>query len=225
MYCEVRRYKNKKKMKYKRILIISIIVGIILFFTIYFFITVNRILKNVSNQEVKSLFTVYLNTAANEVIDPFWTYTDFLNIEKDVNGDIILIQANSVLVNSIARNTVLKAQGYMDDVTEYVVSIPLGTLTGFNFLTGRGPKVNFKIMPVAFVSTDMISTFSQAGINQTKHSINLDMKADINIVLPGSQSKVILDVPILISESIIPGKVPNVYLGTNSMSSLLNLVP
>ena len=64
------------------------------------------------------------------------------------------------------------------------LDIALGTFTGLALLTGFGPDVSIKIMPIGTANCDFVSTFISAGINQTIHRIYLYTVCKVNIVTP-----------------------------------------
>lgn len=100
---------------------------------------------------------------------------------------------------------------------EQDVKIPIGTLSGSPLLAGKGFKVTIRVLPLGSVKCQFVSEFETAGINQTRHKIYLDVVATISIVLPTSQSIVKTNTPVLVSESIIVGKVPDTYLSAGSI--------
>ncbi|MBO7736819.1 MAG: sporulation protein YunB, partial [Clostridia bacterium] len=63
------------------------------------------------------------------------------------------------------------------------------------------------------------------GINQTKHSIYLEVIADISIVLPSGTSNFASLTQVLICESVLVGTVPDTYLQTDIFGHGYDLVP
>ena len=53
------------------------------------------------------------------------------------------------------------------------------------------------------------------GINQTKHSIYLNVIADISIVMPSRTENFAVATEILVGEFVIVGNVPDTYLQTD----------
>ena len=75
------------------------------------------------------------------------------------------------------------------------------------------------------MSCDFTSTFESVGINQTKHSIYLNVIADISIVMPSRTENFAVPTEILVGESVIVGQVPDAYLQSDIFGSKLNLSP
>jgi hypothetical protein len=51
-----------------------------------------------------------------------------------------------------------------------------------------------------------------AGINQTKHQINLEVIVDIDILIPWETESAQVITEVMIADTIIVGKVPETYL-------------
>ena len=75
------------------------------------------------------------------------------------------------------------------------------------------------------IDTNFISEFTPAGINQTLHKLFMEVTATVHIIIPGAENKVTTITQVLIEESIIIGKIPDVYLGTQTADVTYNLVP
>ena len=79
--------------------------------------------------------------------------------------------------------------------------------------------------PLRCVSCDYSSTFDSVGINQTKHSIYLNVIADISIVMPSRTENFAVATEILIGESVLVGQVPDAYLQSDIFGNKPNLSP
>ena len=102
---------------------------------------------------------------------------------------------------------------------------PIGALTGIEALAGFGQKINIKIIPISNVECRFVSKFRQAGINQTLHSLYLEIVSDISIILPSKSTNLASTIEVLICESVITGKIPDVYLQASMSGENGVLVP
>ena len=103
--------------------------------------------------------------------------------------------------------------------------VPIGALTGVEALAGFGEKINIKIIPISNVECRFVSKFVDAGINQTKHSLYLEIVSDISIILPSKSTNLASTIEVLICESVITGKIPDTYLQASLASAGGALVP
>ena len=73
----------------------------------------------------------------------------------------------------------------LSEVTTKELSVPVGTLLGSPFLSGRGPLIRVRMQSVGSSSAHFENAFTSAGINQTKHQIYLVVDVYVSILLPG----------------------------------------
>jgi len=212
--------------KFLRVIIaILVFVAIFIFCTIYFRSNVVPTVMDSSVAQVRAIATNAVNLAATTVINGGLTYDELFEVKYDNNGKISMIQANSPRINTIAREIANLAQANLDSLGTQEISIAFGTFTGLALLTGFGPDVTIKIVPIGTANCDFVSCFQSAGINQTSHKIYIDVYADVNIITPIDEPTVQVKAEILVCENVIVGDVPDTYFGINDISGILNLNP
>ena len=209
--------KSSPLKKLKKGIILAVIFLVIVVVCIYTLNSVSPTIVAFSEAKIKSLTTAAVNSAIFEVMLEPISYGDLVSIEKNADGEITLIAANSMIINKLARDMAQSTETYIEKMGEQDVKIPIGTLSGSPLLAGKGFKVTIRVLPLGSVKCKFVSEFETAGINQTRHKIYLDVVATISIVLPTSQSIVKTNTPVLVSESIIVGKVPDTYLSAGSI--------
>lgn len=173
--------------------------------------------------QVRAIATNSVNVAATSVLNDGITYDQLFEVVKDQDGKITMIQANSPRINKIAREIANLAQANLDSLGTQEIAIAAGTFTGLALLTGFGPDVTIKIVPIGTANCDFVSYFQPAGINQTLHKIYIDVYADIDIITPIDQPRVQVKAEILVCENLIIGQVPEVYLNMADISDMLDL--
>lgn len=186
---------------------------------------VNPILRKISEEEVRAMASTAVNEAALQVMAGAIDYNDILEIEKNTEGDVILIQAKPVEINALARNVTLLTQSYLSQLGLKGIAVPIGTLSGLAFLSGKGSEMRFRVLPVGSADARFTSSFKATGINQTRHQIYMDVLTTINVVIPGLSFAVSTNTQVPIAETIIVGKVPDTYLQSSYLDEMLNLVP
>lgn len=186
---------------------------------------VRPVMRTVSEEAVRVMTTEAVNEAASIVMCQTVGYTDIIKTEKNAEGDIVLITADPLTVNELARGVVLLVQSRIQQAGEQGISIPIGTMSGITFLSGKGKSIRFKALPVGTASTTFVSDFKSMGINQTLHRISLQVSAEVTLVVPGMDIDVRTVTEIVIAESVIVGKVPDTYLHSGTLDEMLNLVP
>lgn len=220
-------YQTKKRRKLRRrtrLLMIALsIVGAFVLAFIYFQRNVTRVLVSISEATMRASTTVAVNDAVYYTLSDELRYEDLVTVERDTQGDIVSVSANALKINKIARDTASISQSNLKNLSLNGIPIPLGALTGIEAFAGLGPQIPFRIIPVSSVTCDFSSEFESVGINQTKHSIYLNVIADISIVMPSRTENFAVMTEILVGEFVIVGDVPDTYLQTDIFGNKLPL--
>ena len=214
-----------KRTKSKRNLIIIVLIFFIFLLSLYYFNIMLPIIKTYSKAEVNAATEKAVNMAISNVINRTLNYDSLIDINYNSTGEIVSFSANQYEINTITREIVKETQYQMNTLGSDGLKIKLGTFLGIPFFIERGPIINLKLMPIGAVNGEFISEFNSVGINMTKHSLFLYINTHISIVLPIKNYEVKTSTQILLAESIIVGKVPEVYLQGGGLNKLLNLVP
>lgn len=204
--------KNVKKIKILVIVVIAVFVAIVIIKAI------EPVINKQSIVVAKSIATKISNEQATVVMANY-KYQDLCSIEKDENGNIKMIKSNIIPVNEIISDIAVRIQDELNKTQDGEVFIRLGTLTGSKLLSGRGPKVNFKIVTIGNVETDLKSEFSSAGINQTLHRIYLQVKCKVIVLTPFSSIEEEITNQVLLAEAVIVGNIPNTYYNLEGINN------
>ena len=139
-------------------------------------------------------------------------YSELVTVHKNGAGEIAALTCDAQRINAIARDAAYLAQAGFARRGEEGVKVPLGAFTGIEALSGFGPPVTFKLLPVGTARCTFRSDFTSAGINQTRHAVYLDIVLDITVVLPAGTSEFEERAEVMICEGVLAGKVPDFIL-------------
>lgn len=219
------RYKVKNK-KFKRFkVLVAIICLLIIGVLIYFQRNVTKVLISISEATIRSITTVAVNDAIYYTLNDTVRYEDLITVERDTSGNVTSITTDSLKINRIARDTAYLSQENLNKMSAEGIMVPIGALTGVEALAGFGQPINIKIIPISNVECRFVSKFKQAGINQTLHSLYLEIVSDISIILPSQSTNLASTTEVLICESVIVGKIPDTYLQASLANENRGLVP
>jgi sporulation protein YunB len=213
----------RRKKKYIKWIVIALLV----FFVVGYLMidsSVRPTILSLTEARLRAIGVKAMNEAVQETICSGLISTDLINIEKDSEGNITLLSANTAMMNNLATKTANCAQDKILGIGEQGISIPIGTIVGGQLLTGRGPSINVRVTPVGSVMTEFRTNFEDAGINQTRHRIYIRLTASVRIVVGNAAQTVEISSEVLISDTIIIGDVPQNYF-QGSKDELLNLLP
>ena len=184
-----------------------------------------RIMKSIAEATMRSVTTVAVNDAIYYTLSDGLRYEQLVTVERDGEGNIAAITSDPLQINRIARDAAYMSQQNLTTMSESGIEIPLGAFFGIELFAGLGPRIRLKIIPISNVECRFVSKFEEAGINQTKHSIYLEIVADISIVMPSGTSNFASLTEVLIAESVLVGKVPDSFLQADLFGGGYSLTP
>ena len=193
----------------KLIWVIILIILILVVYT-YNFIFV-PILSKLGNARASQVGQYVINQAINEVIDSN-EKINLITIEKDNEGRITAVNPDVTLMNSLKSEIAITVSRKLNETTNSKLKIPIGNISGISLLSNIGPKISFNLVPYGKTDVDFLTTFSEAGINQTRHRVDIKVVLNVALLLSNkaiSSTKIETTVPI--SETIIVGDVPSSY--------------
>ena len=154
-----------------------------------------------------------VNQAINEVIDGNEkTKSSLLMIEKDNEGKITAVSPDIALMNTLKSEIAITVSRKINETTNSKVRVPLGNITGITLLSNIGPRIVFNLVPYGKTDVDFETTFTEAGINQTRHRVDVKVNLNVALLLANRQiSSIKIETAVPISETIIVGDVPSSY--------------
>lgn len=138
-----------------------------------------------------------------------FNYDDIIQVEKDGEGNITLLKADTLKLNKIACDVALDSQRKLKLLGNSGIKIPFGYIFQNNLLAQLGPKVTIYMEPIGYIETKYESEFESAGVNQTRHKIYVQVNAKLRIIIPMKKEDIEVKSEVPISETIIVGKIPN----------------
>ncbi|GAB6167556.1 sporulation protein YunB [Clostridium carnis] len=208
--------KIRLRIKHKKLILVIIII-FVLFNSILYCID-NSILPAVlkmAEEEMKREATDIVYETALDIYSREFNYSDMVIVEKDNNGNITMIRADTVKLNYLSSKLVLESNKKLMNLQELGVKVPLGYMTKNLVIHNLGPKINIKMEQVGNITSSYESVFESAGINQTRHKIYLNVDLKIRAILPMNSKDINITCQIPVAETIIVGKIPNTAIELN----------
>ena len=195
---------------------VLVVLGIL----ILLFVLVERNLKDtiltVANAKAVQMATEVINQAIAEKLVGSVDYRELIYTVQDSKGRIVLMQANTVKINKIASDTTLAVQKKLQELGNEKFNIPFGQALGSKLLASYGPLIRVVIVPIGTVRISVADDFEEAGINQTKHRLLLDVRTKVKVVVPLASSEAVVETQVPITETVIVGEVPQTYIKFSS---------
>ena len=173
-------------------------------------------LKDISCQIAVSdacdLVTAQVNAVVAQIMaERDYDGESFVNFEKNDAGEITAVSSNMARINALSAEILDRVIGATGNRT-LEVSVPLGNLTGVSLLMGRGPGVPVEIIMLTSSHVEFQNRVVTAGINQTKHQINLEVIVDIDTLIPWGTESAQVVTEVMIADVVVVGKVPSTYM-------------
>lgn len=219
-YYETYNYTPSKKTKKNKFLKFMIVLVFIVLVFLYLTYYVNPKIVESSEAQIKSLAITEINKSVKMVTLNPNLYNNLINISYNNNGDINMITSNSQAINALSTSIIETSQNLLTHMGEQGIKIHLGNFSGLALLSNVGPKITIRMTPIGTTQTKLKSNFTSKGINQTLHSLFLNIMCEIKIILPIKSINLKIENEVLIAESVIVGKIPNTYLSADKIFSL-----
>ena len=135
--------------------------------------------------------------------------TEFAAVVKNEAGEVVSVELLSGVVSMFQNQVTGRVNDALNAYARSDVLVPLGSASGMTLLAGRGPNVRIRVRPAGSVQAELLTEFSQAGINQTCHQILLRLTVTLDVAAPMNCQPVTVTYTCLLSETIIVGKTPD----------------
>ena len=141
-------------------------------------------------------------------------YDRIVFFEKDLDGRITALKTNMSEVNRLKTDVLNIINDEILALDQSDIGIPVGSLFLPELFSGKGPAIPVRILSIRNSDANFVSSFSQAGINQTLHRLNMEVSIDVAVLVLGETSSFTMSSEVVVAETIIVGQVPQTFLQT-----------
>ncbi len=178
------------------------------------------VLRTWAETRAMSLATRAINVAVEEMMAVSLSSTTMAHLIRDGEGNLQAIQYDMGELNRVSSQATHIILQTLNNMGEEVFPIPLGQLTGLDFLASWGPGIPVRMIPVGGLTTTPVASFESAGINQTWHRVLLDIQVRMRIAVPLMSEDILVSTQVPILEEVFIGSVPTWYFA--GQENLLN---
>jgi len=146
---------------------------------------------------------------------------EFVILERGEDGSVVSLKSNAEKINLVKGLIVKEVEKSLSKAGDEEILIPVGSMTGVKMLSGRGPEIGVKTLPVRSVSVDVASVFLESGINQTWHRLLLQVEADFTVMVLSRKIDCRISDTIVLADTVIVGRVPDAYTDINKIEDEL----
>ena len=199
-----------KLFRWLLILLIVFLIGFLSFRSKY-----RDVIRELAQTQVKNATSDLTNDAiAKQIALGNIAYDRIVFFEKDLDGRITALKTNMSEVNRLKTDILNIINDEILALDTSDIGIPLGSLFLPEFLSGRGPAIPVRILSIRNSDATFTSHFSEAGINQTLHRLNMEVSIDVAVLVLGQTGSFTMTSEVVVAETVIVGSVPQTYLQT-----------
>lgn len=187
------------------------LVAVIGILTAVFFAQLSRHINEISEFKGRETALDVINRAVSEQLE-LQSGQEYITICRDESGNISSVDSNTAAVNELNNKVSTAVNESLGKLESKDIKVPIGTLSGITFLTGRGADIPLRLHQIGAAKTELKSEFEDAGINQTRYRLYLTVTVELTAILPTHSTDISVTYDYMVSETIIVGKIPNMYL-------------
>lgn len=191
--------------------VLFILLLAVLAFGLMFALNFDKAAEQYAGFNVKNTLTDGINKIYYDTTKKY--YADLKNavtVNYSPEGKVNSVVLDAAFLNFLSAEIIAQSIFFIEKSTSSF-GIPLGNITMARLLSGLGPKIRVKIIPLGSVSCGINSYFVEAGINQTIHRVTVNINAVVEVLTPFNACQTEISLSYIISEIVIVGDIPNVY--------------
>lgn len=198
-------------------MITVIIAAVVLYLSVFTIYRIDKLYAMQIEAYASNIGVGIINQAVNNIISANPQYDKFTDIICNSENKVTAAESNTVLMNCFKSQLTQEIIRLLNENPKHTVSIPLANICGIAFFGNRGIEIPVILMPISDIKTDFYDDLKNSGINNTKHSLNINIKMRLNIVGYFSQIQSDISTTVPVSETVIAGEVPAYYSDNGNM--------
>lgn len=204
----------KRKFSLRRFLVILLLFFLLLMLFIFY---MEKMLApkftELSCAAVENYILETVNESVGKMADEgLLSYSSMVKTVRDDAGQVVYLEVDTAMLGKAKSQIVKELDKALSEKRKVDITLPFGSLVGWNLTSGRGFPVKVKVFPVGMAEGEIYTVLEDCGINQTRHMIRVDVTAKMIIVMPGENMEVKTSVSLPLGERVLVGDVPEIYL-------------
>ncbi len=207
-------YRQISKKQRRRLRIVRLILCVLLLALIGFGIdrAIRPQIRASAALQAKLVATKALNNAILTRLQGINTdYAALVKLSRDENGQITSLETDAATISMLQAEITDSVMTKLAALEQEGFTLSLGTLLNPEFLSGKGPSLHFSLLPRGYVTTRIVSSFTDAGINQTRHALFFVVSVPLAAAIPGYHTTVTVSTSYPLADTIIVGVIPEYY--------------
>lgn len=163
--------------------------------------------------EAYTLSSKAVNAAVERILsENAPAYSEIVNINYGTGNTITGITTDIVKMNLFKSQVTKAVDAAFNESGKTEVTVSLGTASGVTLFSGWGPYIDVDIGFSSSTCTDFENVFTAAGINQTQHSVMLNIETSVMLNMAGKRVLQTVETSFCVAQTVIVGSVPDVMV-------------
>lgn len=206
----MRKYKRYKR-KFKIPLFIKFLFLLIILFAIFLF-KIKPIIFLYAENSVETIVIDSINDIVQyEIYENRELYSEIIDLQVDSSNHVTAVKTDTILLSKIKAEILQAVYMNLDNLEEETLAIPLGNMLDATWFGGMGPKINIGMTALGTAYVEFVSSFTDAGINQTRHNVIIEITVEADILTVFGSERTEIKSDFMITDTIIVGNVPEQY--------------
>ncbi len=163
--------------------------------------------------EAYAISSKTVNSAVEKILsENAPAYSEIVNIKYTENNAVTGITTDIVKLNLFKSRVTNAIDEEFNKKEKTDITVSLGTASGVALFSGWGPYIDVEVGFSSSTQSDFENVFSSAGINQTQHSVMLNIETTVILTMSGKRIKQTVETSFCVAQTVIVGTVPNVMV-------------
>ncbi len=139
-------------------------------------------------------------------------YSEIVSINYSENNTVTGITTDIVKLNLFKSQVTNAIDAEFNNKKNTDITVSLGTASDIALFSGWGPYIDVAVGFSSSTQSDFENIFTSAGINQTQHSIMLNIETSVLLTIAGKRIPQTVKTSFCIAQTVIVGSVPDVMV-------------
>lgn len=163
--------------------------------------------------EAHAVSSKTVNSAVEKILsENAPVYSEIVDINYSDSNTITGITTDIVKLNLFKSQVTNAIDAAFSEQSKTEVTVSLGTASDIALFSGWGPYIDVDVAFSSSTQSDFENVFTSAGINQTQHSVMLNVETTVMLTLPGKRVSQIVETSFCVAQTVIVGSVPDVMV-------------
>ncbi len=163
--------------------------------------------------EAYAISSKTVNSAVEKILsENAPSYSEIVSIHYNENNAVTGITTDIVKLNLFKSQVTNAIDNEFGKRGKTEITVSLGTASGVELFSGFGPYIDVDAGFSSSTQSNFQNVFTSAGINQTQHSVMLNIETTVILTMSGKRIPQTVATSFCVAQTVIVGSVPDVMV-------------